>query len=284
MIVRFLQKFKGFSVGDESELSDAVAFHFIENGLVEPVGMEDLVGRPQVVAGMLRIKNEPRIAEVVASMRPLCTEVVVFDDHSTDDTVRRARAAGARVILSPYEGINEPRDKDLLLQRTMNLCDPDWILCIDGDEVLAPGGQEQVLRSIGRGSARAFKLQVVYLWDRPDQIRVDGIYADFRRPSLFNTRRSLLTFRRTSFGGGFHCSNVPADLLGSCGFCEAKLLHYGYMDRDQRISKYHWYNSIDPGNQVEDGYRHMVQGDLEEIQPDSKLLHAGPLRLVPLDV
>jgi hypothetical protein len=59
----------------------------------------------------------------------------------------------------------------------------------------------------------------------------------------------------------------------------APLWHLGYNDLEDRVRKYAWYNQMDPNNQPEDCYRHMVQGDITEIPADAVLRHAGPLRL-----
>lgn len=235
--------------------------------------------RPKIAA-MLRVKNEARwIPEVLEALRPICFATMVLDDHSTDETAILAERARAIVLRSRFEGIDEARDKDFLLRKLVEAFDPEWVLCVDGDEVLEPRGPMKLLAAIASNQAHAYRMQVIYLWDRTDQVRVDGIYGDFRRASLFNARRSTCRFAQTDFGGNFHCSNVPADMLPLAVNCDARLKHYGYIDREMRIAKWHWYNSVDPDNRREDRYRHMVQGDVPEVPADEQLLHAGPLRL-----
>ena len=79
-----------------------------------------------------------------------------------------------------------------------------------------------------------------------------------------------------------HCSNAPG--LGKARFAPLQvcLLHYGPLHREDRIRKYRWITSIDPHNEVEDFYRHMVQGDLPEFPADAKFVHGGPLVLQTL--
>lgn len=236
------------------------------------------------IAAMLRVKNESRwIVEVLRAARDITEDVYVFDDHSTDGTADLAKMIPSVWCAdSPFEGVDEARDKDFLLDQVMKDCNPDWIICIDGDEVLMPDSGKLIERAIRTGCSDAFGFQVIYLWDTPGQIRIDGIYGRFFRPSLFNTRYGgPLTFRRTRFGANFHCSNVPGPLTTDWDRCPVRLKHYGYMDREQRIRKWQWYNSLDPGNDAEDRYRHVVQGDLPEFPIDAKLLHAGPLQLEP---
>lgn len=236
------------------------------------------------IAGMLRVKNEARwIAEVLRSMQPICGSIVMFDDHSTDDTVLIASGIpGVHVILSDFAGVDEARDKNLLVAQTMKIADkPDWIVHIDGDEVLDPKAIPAIMRAVQVPQwSRTYRFQVCYLWDRPDQWRIDRLYGDFWRGSLFYTPGSSLRFRQTGFGGNFHCGNIPADIADDQDqLLGARLKHYGYMDREQRLAKYRWYNSIDPNNGLEDGYRHIVQGDVDEIPAEATLKHAGPLKL-----
>lgn len=232
------------------------------------------------IAAMLRVKNEARwIGEVIDALKPACSPIFVMDDHSDDDTPRICAAHGARVAASPYEGINEARDKDWLLRGVeQEMKTGDWLLCIDGDEVLAPWSIPAVIAA-ANGSAPAYTFRIRYLWDSRDKVRVDGVYSSFRRPSMFRLRPGM-SFKRTGAHANLHCSSVPAECIGECAEADVDLLHLGYMDRADRLRKYEWYNRIDPANSTEDGYRHMVIGDV--FPADSTFRYGGPLEVRPL--
>jgi hypothetical protein len=238
------------------------------------------------ICGMMRVKNEARwIAEAILSMKEVCNGgVFVLDDASTDDTATIAQAAGARVISSPFTTLNETRDKNFLLHIIKIEGNPDWVVCIDGDEVLEPSAAERILQSIRSGAADTYWLQALYMWDRVDQVRIDGVYREFVRPSLFNARKGNGVFKTTVNGNAtsanLHCMNVPMDISDSRAPCAARFKHYGYLDREMRLKKYEYYNRIDPNNEIEDCYRHMVQGDLPEVPTDAVLAHSGPLTIV----
>ncbi len=184
--------------------------------------------------------------------------------------------------------MNEVADKNFLLSKVAEVARPgDWIVHIDGDEEIGPGGCDEIRRLSETRGPDAYRFNVLYLWDRPDQIRVDGIYRHFSRSSMFQFRPG--TQFRSNCGGGFHCGNVPQPIeLGMSG---VNLLHYGYMYKEDRIRKWHWYNSIDPTNEAEGydpespqrrTYAHMVMGDIPEVPAHIRLKHAGPLELRPL--
>ncbi len=68
-----------------------------------------------------------RIAEAVASAA-WADEVLVLDSGSTDDTVTRATAAGARVMVEPWRGYGIQKN------RAAELARHDWVLSLDADE------------------------------------------------------------------------------------------------------------------------------------------------------
>lgn len=283
-------------------------------------------------AAMLRVKNEERwISAVLESIRPLCDKVFVMDDHSTDRTVEYAErfAPMVTVLPSPFEGLNESRDKNWLYDQIIVRCEPEWILCIDGDEVLEKRGPEIIRETCAAQPERmAFSLPIAFMWDSRETVRVDRIYGDFWRPSLFRPFipdplkpddmkvAQEFRFKATPFGRhvnsdqpNLHCSSVPQRRIHGRGLCPARLKHYGYMWREDRVRKLDYYTSIDWKNESEGWYRHMVAGDgamIEELPrvqelvargilssadidvlldapADARLLHAGPREVVPFD-
>jgi hypothetical protein len=183
------------------------------------------------------------------------------------------------VIPSPFTGFDQRRDMQYLLDQTM-MSNPDWIISIDGDEELVQSDEDAIRIALASANGVSrFTLKILYLWDREDQVRVDGVYGNFRRPRIFKPEAG------TAFRGGLHNTGA-GHISGASGRIVdlgARLLHYGYLHREDRLRKYHWHNQqIDPNNTAEDSYRHMVQGDLPEIPAGAKLKHAGPLTLKPL--
>jgi hypothetical protein len=241
-----------------------------------------------VIVGMIRAKNEARwIERSVKSLLTVCSQVFVMDDGSADNTAELARLAGARVLASPFAtGPDESRDKSWMVEQIKATLTPDWILCIDGDEELPPGSAEKIKAAARRNDIQCYEFGFYHLWDRPDQIRADRWYSNFVRRSMFRpvngfTFRSL--YENNGVHGGLHTGNGPRD-LPTAVLSGVRLIHWGYMNKEDRLRKYRWYNSIDPNNEIEDRYRHCVQGDVPEVPADAILKHAGPLELKPLPI
>lgn len=236
-------------------------------------------GDPGFLCAM-RIKNESsHIREVLTQALRLCQRAFVFDDHSTDDTVSICGAFGDRVTIfrSPFAGLDEARDKNFLLEK-ISEANPEWVLWIDGDEVLENNGPAQIRAAAAKHpTAAAWYLRIAYLWDDPRQVRVDGLFGTFRRLSLFRLRGQpvrQLAFRATGNGGNFHCGNVPDGLVGEHRELSVRLKHYGYLTQQQRTAKYAFYTHADPCNQLEDNYRHLLGIRGARHAP-------GPVRLIP---
>lgn len=227
------------------------------------------------VVGAMRVKNEARwIRRSIESILPVCDRVVVFDDHSTDETPGIcASIPRVDLIVSEFDGLNEVRDKNFLMDVAIGDYSPDWIVMIDGDEALLPEHIARLWLQMRNPAVRALAFSVLYLWDREDQVRVDGVYRSMSRVSAFRPGKER--FEPTE-GVNFHCGNCP-QAIDRRLHSGASLLHFGYMDRADRLRKYDWYREKDPGNIIEDEYRHIVIGDL--FSADSVFRHGGPLEL-----
>jgi len=213
----------------------------------------------------MRVRNEGKhIGEVLLRVLHLCQRVFVFDDHSTDETVAVCKTFGDRVSVfeSQFQGLDEARDKNFLLKRVIE-ANPQWVLWIDGDEILELAGAQKLKAAAENArNVSAYSLRIAYVWNDPNYVRVDGIFGQFRRLSFFRLRgqsSGRLYFPTTGSGGNLHCGNVPRGLIGASGDLEVRLKHLGYVTREQRRAKYEWYSNTDPNNAAEDCYRHLAE-------------------------
>ncbi len=255
-------------------------------------------------SAMLRIKNEARwIQSVIELIYPLCHRIFILDDHSTDETVKICRYfPNVTVYNSPFDTLDESRDKNWLYGKVIDAYPsdftgvhwPQWLLCIDGDEILDKRDVSELFRLMIDTDALALRMKIIYLWNSTAYRRVDGVYRGFNRPSVFRIINPSFKFQSTPWGNGanFHCSSIPQDLLYQARETSVRLNHMGYMLKEDRIRKWEWYNSIDPVNPTEGydpryperkNYPHIVQGDVPEVPAEAILMHAGPLELENVD-
>ncbi|NUS38456.1 MAG: glycosyltransferase family 2 protein [Lysobacter sp.] len=92
-----------------------------------------MAGDPLPVSGVVIAKNEAdRIGRCVASLAPVCADVLVLDSGSTDATAAIATAHGARVEQQPWLGF--AAQKNAAIARATQ----PWVLLLDADEWLDP--------------------------------------------------------------------------------------------------------------------------------------------------
>ena len=93
----------------------------------------------QQITGIIITLNEANnIESCIESLRQVCSEIIVVDSNSQDQTVALAEAAGARVFRQPYLG--DGPQKNFGLQFASH----DWVLCLDPDERVTPELRAQI--------------------------------------------------------------------------------------------------------------------------------------------
>jgi len=86
------------------------------------------------ISGLINTWNEAEtIRYAVESLRSWCDEVLVVDQQSSDDTVRIARACGARVVEVEATGYVE-----IIRQMSVDLTAHEWVMVLDSDEIVHP--------------------------------------------------------------------------------------------------------------------------------------------------
>lgn len=220
--------------------------------------------RHPVIFAMMNIRNEDRwLREVLDNAARICDGIVVYDDGSTDGTpdicqTHPAVVAYQRVAESQTD---KARDKNRLLGMAREfLC--DWILCIDGDELLELSAPRRILETLDRCSAHVAQIdfEFLYLWNDRQHVRTDGIYTGIFHPCLFRPISQSwtdLNFQPTSHGGNLHCERTPHNLYGERIRADIKIEHLGYLLPEDRLRKYKWNTSKDPKHANEGYYEHL---------------------------
>jgi len=204
--------------------------------------------KPKKLVAGLRVKNEERfLYECLSKLSEVVDEIVIFNDNSTDKTVSIAESFKKVVKIhhSNETTFNEARDREKLWQ----LCreqSPDWILIIDGDEVLEPRVTRKdfdEMMNPRNPQVYSWVFRYITLWDLPDKQRVDGTFSMRFGPRL---ARNLPNYHITSDHPiGLHCGSVPEYPKYNVFFSKFRILHYGYMDKADRVKKYEWYEAND---------------------------------------
>lgn len=220
---------------------------------------------PKIVV-MYRLKNEERwIKKSLEAASEICSEIVILDDGSTDNTIEICKSFSKVVDIQKQSNLptDQTRDKNILFKMALKL-NPDCILNLDGDEIIQPKAKRFLFEEINvlHPNTKIFEFQYLTIWDRPNQYRYDGVYSNewHRRLIRMKDQPKDLHFESTGFGHNGHCPGIPQN---SSGWNESvrskiKILHYGYYDEELRQRKYKYYTTYEPDSKIFDGYTHII--------------------------
>lgn len=164
------------------------------------------------------LKNTARFAD----------EVVIVDDGSTDGTVEMARAAGARVIVSPRgpgEYFSHQRNKGI------DAATGDWLLHMDIDERVPPALAAEISRAIKANCDAYYLRRTNHFLHRP------------MRGGGFDTWREIHLARREvlRFSGLFHENtevDAPPERIGEIKTPIAHLNEATFAERLVKSDRY----------------------------------------------
>ncbi len=109
-----------------------------------------------LISVCLIVRNEEKhLPACLDSVREIADEIVVCDTGSTDDTVRIAEAAGARVVRFPWCD-----DFSAARNRALEAASGSWILVLDADERLRRDSAAAIRELVATGRADGYNVAI----------------------------------------------------------------------------------------------------------------------------
>lgn len=102
----------------------------------------------KISAVLITYNEEEKVRRALRSLESVADEIVVVDSYSSDGTVETCRHYTDRVLLKSWEGYCQQK------QFATDQASHDWILSLDGDEMLSPQLAQEILEWKGQGSSR----------------------------------------------------------------------------------------------------------------------------------
>ena len=224
--------------------------------------------RPKII-GVYWIKNESRFIEKsLKSVMDICSEIIVMDNNSTDDTVEICSGIDkvTEIIKRKDLPLDEVRDKNILYEHARK-GDPDCILAVDGDEIFMPNASEILFEELStiHPNSNVFEFQFLTLWDDVNTIRTDGIFGYYWQKRLLRMKNQpySLLFVENDNPGNIHCGSIPPSSVGFDNQAKSsvKIFHLASLDDEVRQRKYGFYTKTDPDNVLTGAYKHMISGE-----------------------
>lgn len=195
-------------------------------------------------------KNEAHHIEACLRSVPFADEWIVVDQCSTDDTVARARALGARVEVTPdWPGFGPQKNRALALARG------DWVLSLDADEHPDAALAEAIRHAVQSGGAEAAAPGAVAGYALS---RLSSFCGQWMRHGDWYPDRVLRLFRRSA--GRFTDDLVHERVVveGRVARLPGHLLHDTMPSLDDALDKMNRYSS----GRARDGRRSGKAGGL----------------------
>jgi len=222
------------------------------------------------IVAMYRVKNEARfIEQSLKSVIDICSEIVILDDNSTDETVEICSSFDkvTDIIKQKELPLDETRDRNYLFEIARKL-DSDFILSVDGDEVFMSDASEILFEELSttHTNSNVFEFQFLTLWDNLNTIRVDGIFGYYWQKRLLRMKNQPLSllFVENDNPGNIHCGSIPPSSVGfdRTAKSSVKIFHLASLYEEVRKRKYEFYSkTMDPGSVLTDAYVHMISGE-----------------------
>lgn len=124
--------------------------------------------------------EETRLPRTLDALVGWIGEIVVVDCGSTDSTVSIAKEFGARVAHRDWTGYGPQK---LFAEK---LCQFDWVLNLDADEVVTPDLQDEIVKLFrgGEPAPAAYRLKILTVY--PGQQRPRPFAADYNVVRLYH--------------------------------------------------------------------------------------------------
>jgi glycosyltransferase involved in cell wall biosynthesis len=180
-----------------------------------------------ISAIIITLNESKNISECIDSLR-WCREIIVVDSGSTDDTVARARDAGARVhITEDWPGFGVQKN------RALALATQPWILSIDADERVSPALAREIQMAIAENNR----------FDAYAVPRLSSYCGQYMRHGGWYPDVIVRLFRRGKARFSNALVHESVQVQGTIGRLHHHLYHESFHDLEQVLVKLNVYST-----------------------------------------
>lgn len=198
------------------------------------------------IAGFLVVgkgEADRYLPQVLKRLDGLCDRIFIWGnnpDKKTDE------------LCSKYDYYRHPEDlwgtqqwriKFTLLTEFVKPYNPDWIVCVDADEILDKRLTREKAEEMADWGEVAFNFYCVQLWNSENTMRVDGYWGNFWNVRYYKFIPELQQFFQKT---ALHCGLAPIYAYKWATPSGLLFKHYGYLKPEDRAKKADRYERYDP--------------------------------------
>ncbi|GAA6185020.1 glycosyltransferase family 2 protein [Aliiglaciecola sp. NS0011-25] len=177
---------------------------------------------------IITLNEEKYLNQVLENLRNF-DEIILVDSGSTDNTVEIAKQYGAKVYHQDWLGFAKQKSY------AMSLCRNDWVLNVDGDEILSSEFVSRIQSVVDEKSADAYRLYFEDIfWQLP-------MSANSKKRSivrLYNKHKVQFPTDRLVH------ENVKVSKSAKQQDMSGLVIHYGYQSTEVLMEKQNKYSSL----------------------------------------
>ncbi|MEW6447568.1 MAG: glycosyltransferase [Bacillota bacterium] len=206
---------------------------------------------PQKITLAMLVRNEAGryLPAVLAHAAKYVDEAVILDDASTDETVKVCREVlkdiPAFIHSNPVPGFaNEISLRKQLWELAVQ-SSPDWILCLDADEMFEDRVVTQIRSLVNQSHVDVYAFRLFDFWDM-EHYREDEFWNAHLRYAPFLVRYQP-EFPYQWHETPLHCGRFPKNItLLPTAVSDLRVKHFGWATEKDRVEKYNRYLQADP--------------------------------------
>ena len=173
---------------------------------------------------LITYNEEENIERTLKAVQDIASEIIVIDSHSTDRTRQIASSLGAKVYEEDWKGFR--RQKNSALDK----CTQNWILSLDGDEVVTQKLKDQIIKAITQPWADGYFIN-----------RRTVFLGRELRHALYPDRQLRLVRRDASPHWTGQSVHELLKIKGKTARLKGYLLHYSFRDINDLVLRLNRY-------------------------------------------
>lgn len=206
-------------------------------------------GNRITLAMVVRNEADRYLRLVLEQARDIVDDAVIIDDASTDRTAELVEEVLKDVPLvlirnrRPLFEENEAALRQTLWNETIKTC-PDWILCLDADEIFEDKGVIEIRKMVDQAEFDYYSFRIFDFWD-DQHYREEPLWsAHFRYYVLLI--RYQPHFNYVWSQNRLHCGRFPSNITVLPGIqSPLRVKHLGWKNPRDRLEKYLRYMRLD---------------------------------------